>query len=303
MTEIAVLITCYNRKQRTLACIEKLKHQVPPVGTHCEIVLVDDGSSDGTGDAVHENFPEVVIVKGTGSLYWNRGMRLAWKTALKRRDYDYFLLLNDDTDLHDDAITTLLDTAILLRRTRRKPVIMVGSTADPLHGHRTYGGVTRRRNYIGIRFDPVEPSEDPRLCDTFNGNCVLVHKDIVADIGILSDKFSHAMGDTDYGLRARERGYECWVAPGYVGYCEENSLAGTWLDPGLKLRERRALLNDPKGSPPDEWLYFVKRHAGTVWLLAWVQLNLRLYFPRAWSLLRKSRGRKDRPFSSGLREQ
>ena len=111
-------------------------------------------------------------------------MRLAWKTALKRRDYDYFLLLNDDTDLHNDAITTLLDTASLLRRTRGKPVIVVGSTADPLYGHRTYGGVTRRRNYIGIRFDPVEPSEDALRCDTFNGNCVLIPRDIAADVGI-----------------------------------------------------------------------------------------------------------------------
>lgn len=291
---IAVMLACYNRKEKTLSCLQRLKSQKLPEGFGFEIVLVDDGSTDGTSDAVNAQFPEAVVIRGTGGLYWNQGMRLAWKTALGRRDYDYYLLLNDDTELYDDAIKRLVETEGLLRSRSGKPVIMVGSTADPVDGHHTYGGVARVRNYIGIRFSLVEPGGEPRACDTFNANCVLISREIAADVGVLSDRFSHAMGDTDYGLRAKEKGYNCWVLPGYIGTCANNATANTWLDAGLTLKERKKLLNSPKGKPPEEWLYFVRRHAGMLWLLAWVQLNMRLYFPQLWKILRRLRGRNDR---------
>jgi len=97
------------------------------------------------------------------------------------------------------------------------------------------------------------------------------------------------MGDYDYGLRANEKGYSCWIAPGYIGYCAVNDLTNTWLDPDIPLGQRRKLRNSPKGMPTEEWLYFVKRHARHLWVLAWLQLNLRTYFPKAWSVLRKLR--------------
>jgi GT2 family glycosyltransferase len=220
-------------------------------------------------------------------------MRLAWTTAIDKRDYDYYLLLNDDTHLYKDAIQNLLETEATLRKKRNKPSIIVGSANDPADGHHTYGGVTRVKNYIGIRFSLVEPGDAPLPCDTFNANCVLIPKEVVKDIGILSNRFSHAMGDTDYGLRAKEKGYECWIAPGYVGACTNNPTKNTWLDAGLTLKERKKLLNSPKGKPPEEWLYFVRRHAGMTWVLAWIQLNMRLYFPQFWKLLRRLRGRND----------
>lgn len=290
---IAVLLTCYNRKNKTLSCLHRLEDQEIPKGYLCDILIVDDGSTDGTGVAVNELFPDVIVIRGTGGLYWNQGMRLAWKTALNRRDYDYYLLLNDDTLLFNDALKRLLETESLLRSASGKPSILVGSTADPVDGNHTYGGVARVKNYIGIRFSLVEPGDKPKSCDTFNANCVLVTSEVVADVGILSNRFSHGMGDTDYGLRAKEKGYSCWVVPGYVGTCANNPLTNTWFDPELTLEERRRLLHSPKGKPPAEWLYFVKRHAGMVWVLAWIQLTMRLYFPQLWKILRSLRGRNE----------
>jgi GT2 family glycosyltransferase len=292
-TNIAILLACYNRREKTLACLERLRRQQLPDNVCYETILVDDGSSDGTGDAVNEHFPETIVIRGTGGLYWNQGMRLAWATAIDRSDYDYYLLLNDDTELYDDAIARLLETETSLRSASGRPSIVVGSIADPIDGHQTYGGVTRVKNYIGIRFSLVEPSTVPLPCDTFNANCVLISKEIVAAVGILSDRFSHAMGDADYGLRAKEQGYDCCIAPGYVGTCSINAPANTWLDVSLPLKERKKLLHSPKGQRPDEWLYFVRRHAGVVWVLSWVQLNMRLYFPTLWKSLRRLRGRNE----------
>jgi GT2 family glycosyltransferase len=75
---------------------------------------VDDGSTDDTATAVSQRFPQVKILQGTGSLFWNGGMRIAFAQALQH-DYDYYLWLNDDTVLYPNALETLLTTAQTLQ--------------------------------------------------------------------------------------------------------------------------------------------------------------------------------------------
>jgi len=290
---IAVLITCFNRKDKTLSCLRRLKEQTLSEDCQYEVILVDDGSTDGTSDAVSEKFPDVIIVRSEGNLYWNQGMRLAWKTAMKKHNYDYYLLLNDDTDLYNDAIKRLIETEEYNISKTGKSAIIVGSIADPVDGHLTYGGVIRVKNYIGLRFSKIEPGNEAKVCDTFNANCVLVSNEVTNEAGILSNRFTHGHGDYDYGLRAGEHGYQCLIAPGYIGTCERNQEDNTWRDPRLSFKERKQLMRSVKGSPPDEWLYFVKRHAGMLWILSWIQLNARVTFPWLWKILRKLRGRKD----------
>ena len=289
---IAILITCFNRKEQTLSCLQRLRAQTLPENTLYEVILVDDGSTDGTSDAISEKYPDVMIVRSGGNLYWNQGMRLAWKTAMDNCSYDYYLLLNDDTDLYDDAIKRLLETEAQARNKSGKSAVAIGSIADSVDGHQTYGGVVRSKNYFGFRFSQLEPGDETKICDTFNANCVLISNEIVSEVGILSDRFTHGLGDYDYGLRAGECGFQCLIAPGYIGSCERNQEANTWRDPQLSFNKRKQLMYSAKGTPPDEWLYFVKRHAGMMWVVLWIQLNARVSFPGLWKILRRFRGRK-----------
>jgi len=82
---IAALLTSFNRRTKTLQCLSELAKQLLPKGHRIEVFLVDDRSSDGTGDAVRREFPSVNLIEGTGALYWCGGMRLAWRTAAKIR--------------------------------------------------------------------------------------------------------------------------------------------------------------------------------------------------------------------------
>lgn len=72
-----VLITSYNCREKTLACLSSLFAALP----NGEVFLVDDASTDGIADAVNEKFPQVNIIHGSGNLFWNRGMHLAWQNA------------------------------------------------------------------------------------------------------------------------------------------------------------------------------------------------------------------------------
>jgi GT2 family glycosyltransferase len=89
-SSIAVLITCYNRKEKTMQCLRALFDQ-NGLGNefNIEVFLVDDGCKDGTVEVIIQDFPQVTIIQGNGNLYWNRGMYLSWKIAVKTKDYDY----------------------------------------------------------------------------------------------------------------------------------------------------------------------------------------------------------------------
>lgn len=130
-----------------------------------------------------------------------------------------------------------------------------------------------------IKFAPLLPSEKPQVCDTMNGNIVLVPRKVAAELGNLSQEFSHIMGDTDYGLRARDKGFLIWIVPGYVGTCKRNPIPA-WLDPATPLRTRLKVLHSPKGMPPREWTYFTRRHVGLCWPLYILSLYFRVLFPR-----------------------
>jgi len=258
-------MTCHNRVEKTLGCLDALMKNALPPGTSLEVFLVDDNSSDGTGRSVSERFPDVTVLKGGGSLFWNGGMRLAFE-HVARRDFDFHLWLNDDTHLSPDAIERLVATEEQVRQRVGMPVIIVGTTQDPKTGKATYGGQRRRGRWRLLQLDVVQAGSAPQRCDTFNGNCALVPREIYRALGNLDATFRHAMGDTDYGFRANKAGFGIWAMPGFAGTCViDHTRHQTYLDVELPLRERFRRMFQPKGLPPRAWLTLTRRHCGPLW--------------------------------------
>ncbi len=282
---IAVLLTCFNRKLLTLNCIETLINQEIDE-LSIDIYLVNDGCTDGTSEAVLKTFPDVNVITGSGSLFWNGGMRLAWKNALDK-DYDFFLWVNDDAFIYSDSIKRILSSFDKLIQKGECVGALLGTMVDPSSKKPTYGGRIRNSLINPISFgDVVSPSDTPQKCNFVNGNFTLIPKESVTKIGILSEKYTHSMGDFDYGLRLQEVGLSCWVAPGVYGECETNSEVGGCKDKNLSFAERQVKMKNISQLPPvNEWMYFVRRHAGYVWPLLWLKAWLRGQFPKLWLLI------------------
>lgn len=270
---MAVLITCFNRKEKTLSCLDALFKNHLQLDHKLEVFLVDDGSSDGTSQAVQDRFPKVNLIRGDGSLFWNGGMRVAFAAALGR-GFDYYLWLNDDTMLRSDAVSRLLETAAVLGES--KPVIVVGSTMDAKTGMLTYGGVVRVSRFRPITYRLVEPNDRPQRCDSMTGNIVVIPSKVAQAVGNLDPAFEHAMGDTDYALRAYKLGYEVWVGSGIFGACSHNSLSGTYLDASQPLTRRWQQMMGRKGLPWKPWLVLTRRHTGPLWLIYFTWPYIRL---------------------------
>jgi len=263
---VAVLMSCFNRRSGTLRCLQALGRQSVQQPRRVEIYLVDDGSSDGTADAVRERFPAVHLISGKGNLYWNGGMRLAFAEA-RKGEADYYLWLNDDTILVEDALDTLQHTDSALKE-KGITAIIVGSTRDCRSGKLTYGGWEMRKGLVTRTMVRVEPKADaPRECFTMNGNCVLIPREVIDRIGILDGNFTHSFGDFDYGFRACAAGVRLFMSAGYIGTCSENPIAGTWRDTSLPMAKRWKHLTSAKGSPLPDWFLYCRRHLGPAWPL------------------------------------
>lgn len=279
-SSIAVILTCHNRRAKTLACVEAVLAQAGLDNVALDFFITDDASADGTGAALLGRHGAVKLLQGSGSLFWNGGMRLAWATAFAGR-HDFFLWLNDDTFLDPDTLRRMLDTHAAAHLAGAAPGIVIGSTRNSA-GDTSYGGERQRSLLRPLTLDLIAPLELAQPCDTFNGNCVMIARPAADLLGNLDPGFIHAMGDTDYGLRAKKAGVPMWVMPGYAGYCvDESKLAGGFQDRALPLALRWEKIRQPKGLPWRPWLLLCRRHAGPLWPLYWIWPYLKLVVP-AW---------------------
>ena len=276
---IAVLITCHNRKLKTLECLTALYNATLPKNHTMNVFLVDDGCSDGTVLAINKRFPKVNIVKGTGHLYWNQGMRLAWQTAVNSKDYDYFLWLNNDTNIKSGALIEVFDCCNLNLKNKIKEAIVVGACMN--------SDSSKIFSY-GLRKDKIKlvPNGLIQNGNMINGNFVLVSKSIFDKLGFLSDDFTHGMGDIDYGLRAIQYGFDVVTTRKFIGYCKLNESLPLWCNPKVKFAKRLQAFHSPLGININEYKILVKRFWPHRYFTTLSKIYLRLLFPRIYNALK-----------------
>lgn len=271
MKMIAVLLTVHNRKEKTLECLSCLFSQNIPEGYSFDVYLTDDGCTDGTSEAIREQFPSVNIVQGDGNLYWNRGMYVAWEAASKAKDYDYYLWLNDDTFVYTNMMGVLIEAS----ETKNDEAIIVGATQNAAHTQITYGG--RVNNGI------PQPNGQLIKVDHFNGNIVLIPQSVFKKLGNLDWYFTHSKGDFDYGMRAKAQGIKMYQAGEILGECELHERIDKWCNPEVPFKERWRAMWRPNGMPPHETFHLEKRHMGLMTAsFHYMTIILRCIFPKLW---------------------
>ena len=261
--KIAVLLTCFNRKEKTVKCLDSLLksiksfEQVSGEILSYEIFLVDDGSTDGTSVAVRGICPKIHIIQGDGQLYWAGGMRLAWSTAMEYSEtWDYLFLINDDVEFYDTAFKSLLDVSDCCNTS-----IVSGLVCDSDDNAKvTYGGAIWRSRFKGT-YTRLGYSDKPQECDMANANALLIPSTVFLCMRELDKKYTHGYADYDYTIRARKKGYIILLTPGAVGVCSNDHKGNdSALDElsHMRLSERRKYYQNPLHSTKD-YLRFVSR--------------------------------------------
>ena len=274
MTHIAVLITCFNRKEKTLLCLKDIYTQNQIEDYNIDIYVIDGGSTDGTPKLIQKEFPLVNINVCPG-VYWAGGMRKAWDEACKKRNYDFFWLINDDTHLYNNCLNECIKAHKYSIQKYYQGGIYIGSTQDPTTLKLTYGGIDDKGKWI------VPDGENYIECNLGNANIMMVHHSVYQKIGGFAQEYTHGIADYDYTLRAVKKNIPVFILPVYGGSCE-NDHKSTWLPQSTPLKKRIQYLYSPKGLAYREYIIYLKKFYPHKVLVTKCKLWMKTLFPIIW---------------------
>ncbi|MFT3989909.1 MAG: glycosyltransferase family 2 protein [Luteolibacter sp.] len=243
-----IIIPVHNRREITLKCLATLKRQ--GVFDLCQVILINDGCTDGTREETRENFPEVTILDGDGNLFWTGGIKMGMEYAMAQ-GAPSVIWLNDDCLPADGAIRTLLE------RAEEFPKAILGAQSYEPDGHTfSYsGGYVRSRQPVR-HAKPGEIAE----CEWLHGNLVLIPRTVIESICYPDTKrFPHYHGDFSYTHRAWKNGIRLLLLGDCMGFCASSATLHS-----------RLLSDEPVIS-------FIKRHFSKRYGCYWpAQLGLEL---------------------------
>ncbi|PCE62602.1 glycosyltransferase family 2 protein [Sediminicola luteus] len=289
MVRLAILLTCFNRKTKTLKALAKVKEAQKNTKEKIalKIFLTDDGSSDGTSEAVKKEFPYVTILQGDGDLFWAGGMRMAWKYAANE-PFDAYLLLNDDTDIFGTLFDSFLQTHQYSKTKFGQGGIYIGATQNPQTKKMTYGGATITNRFL-FKYTHLIPNDSYQSCHLGNANIMFVSNNVVDKIGILSEQYIHGVADYDYTLRAYKNKLPVLLMPGYLGNCinDHRDIYASFADKSIA--QRWKLLKSPIGLDFKSNLNFNMAHFPLRVPMVLFSAGLKLIFPKLYISLSNAR--------------
>lgn len=194
-----------------------------------EVILIDDGSTDGTGLMVEKQFPEVILLKGNGSLWWSGGTNMGIKEAINR-DADFVFTVNNDVILDVDIFTKLISCA------SRNPKSLIGCKILYLDNPKKvwYFGAYLDKKNADIRIVNGYDKDFTKLIEVevLTGMGVLIPTEVFRKIGFYDEvNMPQYLADSDYSLRASKNGYKCLVDPDARLYSDVGS---SWVNKQLK---------------------------------------------------------------------
>ncbi len=278
MKKIAVLLTVFNRKATTLQGLKSLYKAIEILGEDYsfDIYMTDDGSTDGTAEAVAKEFSDICITKGNGNLFWSGGMRKAWQASIDSGiEYDFFLWFNDDAVLYENAFV------ILFRAYEKNgPYCIVTGAFCGHDGKASYGGKIDEGNVI----EPNGAYQDVAL---MNGNFVLVPFSAYSKLGTIDKKFKHGFGDYDYGLRAHKNHIRVVLTAEYVGICDRHDVEiPNYFSTKYGLLKRLKLSYNPQNSPYYYFIYMFRYEGLLKAIKYFIWRNYYTIFPQLFKVVK-----------------
>ena len=290
MRTIAIILTVFNRKRKTLSCLDTIHWAMTNkrIPFQISVFLTDDGSTDGTTEAILErNYPfPLRISHGNGSLFWNRGMILSWQTAIScPESFDGYLWINNDIEILPDFWEMLSKVDDYAVSRYGSGQIYIGSTKDKTTGVFTYGGFNFV-NLLTLKDQMLPPNGDYQECQCGHGNITYVSNEVVEKMGIFSDEYGHGGSDHDYTYRAHKKGFHLIILPEYAALCQNDHPADGGRDvfESKTLRERFKEVFSPRGNLHNS-LLFQKRCFPWRYPIVLATGSFKALFPRAYHAL------------------
>lgn len=223
---IHTIIPVHNRLNKTIKCLNSLERT--DVFEDLNIILVNDGSTDGTEEQIKTNYPKVTILNSDGSLFWGGAINLGIEYALnKKKANDWMLIINNDIELEYNTISKLKNISeynkrkfitipLTLSSKDKKTIIKSGTIVKSWFFNIT------NHIFADMKIDEIKDSQ-PVEVDIFTGRCVLHPIEIFEIVGNYDSlNFKHYCCDDEFSIRIKKYGYKILLCPSSVIYLSEN---------------------------------------------------------------------------------
>ena len=217
---MSVIIPNWNGAEHLPTCLDSLRRQ-----THraCEIILVDNNSSDNSLSLLESDYPEVLVLP----LSENRGFAGACNAGIRSAHGEFVVLLNNDTETKENWITEIVDAF------QRHPdagliasKMLLFDQRDTFHTAGDYyrlNGIPGNRGVWQLdegQYDTEEPVFS--AC----GGSAAYRREMLDEIGLLDEDFFFSCEDLDLAWRAQLAGWRCFYAPQAVVYHKLSATGG-----------------------------------------------------------------------------
>ena len=242
---VEIVAPVHNRNAITLQCLKSLS-LISTDGLDVGVVIVDDGSTDGTSDAIKEQFPEVDIVDGDGDLWFTEGTNVGIRRALTR-DPRYILLMNDDQVFDSEFLVRMVETAERHPRSIVGALLLLWDTPHKLFQISpvwdTWAGGWRHWQSQTVWTIP----QKPWLVDLIVGNCLLVPAEAFRECGLMDSKRYPNFGDAEFTPRLRKKGWQLLIDPRARVFCQPNAAPPRVRKMGLKKMYNELIVDIGRG--------------------------------------------------------
>jgi GT2 family glycosyltransferase len=210
--KIHIIIPVHNRKDLTEACLKSLMHQSYQ---DIKIIVIDDGSTDGTNEMIKKQFANVEIIQGDGNLWWTGSINKGIKHVLDFcNPEDYILVLNNDLIVPPNYIANIKEASKLF------PNALIGSLVADINCKDIIvsGGVqidwkTAKWMNLNSGISRISlPSDFNVEVSTLTGRGVLIPTNVFREIGLYDEEHILQCGDTELPIRASKAGYKLIVS-------------------------------------------------------------------------------------------
>jgi GT2 family glycosyltransferase len=233
---VYVVVPVYNGKKHTDKFLNTFKKQNY---SNFKVVIIDDGSNDGTAQMINKNHSSTILITGNGDLWWSGATNLGIERAIKD-GADYVLTINNDVTVSNGYIKKLLKAA------QNNPNSLVGSIIvyDSDHKKVWYAGAyfdKKRGEMQHVNGDITDFDDKYYKTDWMAGMGVLVPIDVYKKVGFYDEvNFPQYFGDADFSVRALRYGYKLLISSECVFYSDVSS---SWVQKQLKTPKPRMLID------------------------------------------------------------
>ena len=217
---VTVVILNWNGWRNTVACVAALLLQDYPA---LEIVVVDNGSTDGSESYVRAAFPQITVLQSGSNRGYAGGNNVGLRYALERESA-YICLLNNDVSVPSTTVGSLVK---VLETSPR--LAAVGPTMyfeDGIHTWFAGSAIDRRSGKTQHRHSvpTLSPQQAYLPVPFLPGACFLVRADVVRTVGFLPEDYFLYYEDVDWSLAIRRAGWELgWVPSLSIIHLSEQS--------------------------------------------------------------------------------